>query len=47
MVAGARRAHRFVERRECYRVACLAPAPRAAASKPATGFDDMEDDVPF
>jgi single-strand DNA-binding protein len=25
-----------------------APAPRApAAQKPATGFDDMDDDIPF
>ena len=24
-----------------------APAPRAPASKPASGFDDMDDDIPF
>lgn len=24
-----------------------APAPKPAASKPATGFDDMDDDIPF
>lgn len=24
-----------------------APAPRAPASRPATGFDDMDDDIPF
>jgi hypothetical protein len=24
-----------------------APAPRQAASRPASGFDDMDDDIPF
>jgi single-strand DNA-binding protein len=24
-----------------------APAPKPAAAKPATGFDDMDDDIPF